>query len=155
MKRSTAFLIIAVGFTCLCSNDLAASGHKKMTKRDLPASVVSSFEKSYPTAVIKGIGKEKENGATYYEVESMDGKTRRDLLYSPDGTLVEIEETISIAKIPQPVTKTFSEKFVGYSVVKAEKVTKGGEVSYELTIKQGKGKKEVVFDSAGKVLKPK
>ena len=155
MKISTVFLITVAGFVFLSTNDLPASGKKKMTKKDLPPSVVSSFEKSYPNAAIEGIGKEKENGVTYYEVESVDGKTRRDLLYRTDGAVVEIEETISTAAIPGPVAKTFSERFTGYILVKAEKVTRGSDVSYELTIKGGKGKKEVVFNPAGKVLKPK
>ncbi len=34
---------------------------KKITQKDLPPSVKSSFEKSYPYAKIKGLAKETEN----------------------------------------------------------------------------------------------
>ena len=138
MKRFLAVLIIVGGLASIFSAGADAAGKKKLPKHDLPAAVVSAFEKAYPKAVIKGIDKEKENGVTYYELETMDGKIARDFLYATDGTVFEMEETISATEIPELVVKTLRTSYADYKIVKAEKVTKGAEVSYELALKKGK-----------------
>ena len=102
-----------------------------------------------------GVGQEKENGTTYYEIESVDGKTKRDLLYTVDGKLAEIEEAISMKDLPPEVKGAFDKEFPKAKVEKAEKTIRDQDVTYELHVKVGKIKKEVVIDSTGKILKGK
>lgn len=126
---------------------------KKFTAKDLPANVTAAFQKQYPSATIRGAGKETEQGKTLYEVESVDGKVNRDLLYTADGTCVEIEETIALSSLPDAVSNSLKKEFPKGKVLKTEKLTKGETVQYELLIQTGKTKSEVVFDDAGKVIK--
>jgi hypothetical protein len=84
----------------------AQDQEKKLTKKELPSAVLSAFQKSYPKASIKGIAEEKKEGKTYYEIESLDGKTSRDLLYLADGSVAEIEESMATADLPGAVNLT-------------------------------------------------
>ncbi len=77
----------------LVSTDSSFAQEKKIDKNDLPKAVLNAFQKRYPNAAIKGTSIEKENGKTYYEIESIDGTRRRDLLYTKSGKVAEIEET--------------------------------------------------------------
>src|SRR5512140_1895314 len=100
MKLTFGFTFTVVMTTMLFGlSTCVHSQEKKITEKDLPAAVKSAFHKSYPHATIKGLAKETENGKTYYEIESIDGKLHRDLLYTPEGDAYEIEETISPGKL--------------------------------------------------------
>ena len=148
---------ILVFITCLAFVMLSASSlfaqEKKIDKKDLPKDVLTAFQKSYPDATIKGASIEKEHGKTYYEIESMDGSQRRDLLYTKTGKVAEIEETLASNDIPGFVKSSVMKKYPNCEISKAEKVTSGKKINYELVVKQGEKKHEVVLDSKGNINK--
>lgn len=131
----------------------AQEQEKKLTKRELPAAVLSAFQKSYPKAGIKGIAEEKKEGKTYYEIESLDGKVSRDLLYNADGSVAEIEESMAVVNLPEAVKSSVEARFPKAEITKAEKVTKGAALSYSLALRTAKGKLGLELDAAGKILK--
>ena len=152
--RSTGIVLGLIAALILgVSISANAEGKKKFTKKDLPAAVVSAFEKAYPKAKIKGASKEKENGTTYFEIESIDGTTKRDLLFTADGTIAEIEESIEAKDIPEAVSKTLKGEYGKYTIQKSEKVMKGSVTNYEFVVKKGNKRMEIVLDSSGKVVK--
>lgn len=136
-------------------SSLALAQEKKMKPKDLPASVKTAFHKEYPQARINGASSEKEKGKVYYEIESVDGKMKRDLLYSPDGAIVEVEEGITMDMVPAAVKSALEKEYPKSAVTKSEKVTREGVTNYEFQLKVGKGRKEVGIDSAGTILKGK
>jgi len=156
MKNPRLFSFIAVAMMAVivsCAPARAnAQGEKKLAVKDLPAAVAASFHKAYPHAKIRGASTEEENGKTYYEVESIDGMVKRDLLYAADGTCVEIEETIAAAALPNAVSKSLKQEFPRGKILKAEKVTKDQTSTYELVVQAGKDRWEVAFDPTGKVV---
>jgi hypothetical protein len=86
------FLVIFIAVPFQGQVQTAWAQEKKANKKTpTPAAVLSAFKKAYPDAVIMSTDKELTGGKTYYEVESVDGSTRRDLLYLPDGTVYEKE----------------------------------------------------------------
>ena len=66
----------------------------------LPAPILAAFKQAYPNATIKAATKEMENGKIEWEVESIDNGLARDLVYNPDGTVVEMEEQVAPASLP-------------------------------------------------------
>ncbi len=118
----------------------------------LPNAVLSAFKAAYPNAVIRGTSKETEKGTTYYEVESVDGKLNRDLLYTADGKVVEIEESIAATDLPAAVQKTLAKDYPGAKVLKAERMTKGNQILYELRIQIKDKQTGVTIDQNGKIL---
>lgn len=129
-----------------------AQAKKKNVKKNVPQAVLDSFKKDYPNAVIKGSGKEVEEGKTFYEIESVDGKIKRDLLYLPDGKVAEIEEKISNNDLPASVISTVKKESPKGKITSAEKVTKNGSENYELMVKDTKSSMEIVLDKNGKVI---
>ncbi len=126
---------------------------KKIDKKDLPAKVLAAFQKSYPKAEIKGASTEKEHGKTYYEIESMDGTQARDLLYTKDGKVAEIEEAYAADNIPDFITKSIMKEYPNSKIHKVEKLTKGNKISYEAVVEHNDKKSEIVLDSKGNIKK--
>ena len=130
----------------------AAAQEKKLKTKDVPASVMSTFKKDFPKAKIQGASTEKEKGTVFYEIESMDGKTRRDLRYSADGKMVEMEETVPASALPEGVMTALHEGYPKSVIERAERVMRDSVVTYELLIKVGGKKKEVAYDAAGGIV---
>jgi hypothetical protein len=118
----------------------------------LPPAVLSAFKTAYPSAVIKGISQETEKGVTYYEIESVDGKLNRDLLYTADGKAAEIEEAIAASDLPAAVQQTLAREFPGFKVLRAEIMTKGDHRLFELQIEVKDKKVGVTIDPNGKIV---
>ena len=125
---------------------------KKISEKDVPAAVLNSFHKAYPKAEIKGLSTEKEHGKKYFEIESMDGMVRRDLLFTPAGKIAEIEETIPASELPEGAMQSIEKKIPGAKVDRAEKVTSGSKVTYELSVTGKNGKYGVVLNKDGKIM---
>ena len=116
----------------------------------LPTPIVDAFKKAYPNAVIKNAAKETEGGKTVWEVESTDNGLARDLVYNPDGTVVDIEEEVPVASLPPAVTAALKAKFPKAAITKAEKLFKGKVMTYEMTITGAGGVKAAEFTPEGK-----
>ncbi len=82
-------------------------------------------------ATVTGISKEKENGKTTYEVESMVNGKSRDLVVDGDGKLLSVEEETAIENIPSSAREAIQKKVAGGKIKKVEIVTQGSMVSYE------------------------
>lgn len=130
-----------------------AEAKKPAAKGQLPAAIQQAFKSAYPNAKITGTSKETEGGKTVYEVESVDQGLNRDLIYNPDGTVVEIEEQIKPADLPLPVSEALRKLYPKATITKAEKLTRGQTLQYELALK-GAPKKEVAFTPDGKLVPP-
>ena len=131
----------------------AAGQEKKVTRKQLPAVVTTAFKVAYPNATIRGYARERENGKVYYEIESVEGQTTRDVLYNPDGTTAEIEESIAAGDLPAEAAEALHAKYPKAVIAKAEKITRGDVIEYEVSARQGKKRISMEFDAGGKPLK--
>jgi len=118
----------------------------------LPKVILDAFKKAYPKAVIKGVSEEKESGKTTWEVESTDSGMARDLVYNPDGTVVDIEEEVAAASLPPAVTAALKAKYPKATITKAEKLTTGKTFVYELTITGAGEVKSIELTADGKAV---
>jgi Putative beta-lactamase-inhibitor-like, PepSY-like len=148
IKRVT---LITIGLFLI--NFSAAAQESKVKEKDVPKAVIDAFKSAYPNATIRGYAREKEHGKLFYEIESKEGPTMRDILYNPDGTVAEIEETVAATDLPAAALQLIQSKYPNAVVSKAEKVTRGDKIEYEVIAKHGKKRINLVFDADGKVLK--
>lgn len=154
MKLTQAFGRMAViAMAASVTGFAAVAQEAKIAAKDVPAPVIAAFKAAYPKAIIKGYAQEKENGKTFYEIESKDGDTGRDVLYHSDGQIAEIEETIAASDLPAAAQAVVRTKFPGGVVTKAEKTTEksaqGDKVGYEVIVRQGKKRSTLEFDVDG------
>ena len=115
----------------------------------LPAPILAAFEAAYPHATLKSAAAEKEDGKVVWEVESTENGLGRDLLYAPDGSVLEIEEEVPSAQLPAPVTAAVKAQYPVARIVKGERVTRGATVTYELQL-AGAARKSIELTPEGK-----
>lgn len=120
----------------------------------LPAAVLAAFKAAYPTATIRNASSEKEDGKLQWEVESVDGAARRDVIYLSNGTLVVEELTIEAAAVPAPVMTALKGRYPKATVSLYEKLTKPSGVSYEMQLK-GAAVRECEIAPDGTFISPK
>jgi Putative beta-lactamase-inhibitor-like, PepSY-like len=138
---------VCLGMTCTSAQET------QVKEKDVPPAVIKAFKSAYPNATIRGYAREKEKGKLFFEIESTDGTTKRDVLYNPDGTVAEIEETINASDLPSAAQETIRSQYPKAVVTRAERTTVGDKVEYEVSVRQGKRRINLVFDSNGAVLK--
>ena len=120
-------------------------------KDKAPQAVLDAFKKQYPNATIKTVSSEKQGGKTIYEIESMDGLQRRDLMYEADGKVISTEELIPAAQVPKVVADALAAKYPKAPIVSAEKLTDKDGMRYEVVLKVNGKNKAVEIDSSGKI----
>jgi hypothetical protein len=159
-QRLVQLIVLASLILGLSASSLTQE--RRIARKNVPAVVLAAFTEAYPKAVIMGCSKETVRGQTLYEIVSVEGKTRRDLIFSADGELIVVEETMDVSEMPPGVKAALDRKFPGGKILRSEKVTKGSIVGYEFQIEDNSKKTrgrlprmrtEVVFDSMGNELK--
>ncbi len=126
---------------------------QSLKKKDVPQSIIKSFEQSYPQAKIKGYSKEDNEGKVAYEIESKDGKINRDILYNADGSVISIEESMLVSELPQLVQNSLKSEFSNAKIIQVERLIKGSEQHFEVILKVKKLKFEIMFGADGKIIK--
>ncbi len=153
MKRHATAIGGFIIATVFCASVQTAAQDKKITRKDVPAAVISAFTKAYPDARMRGFSTETEKGTLYYEIESVRGKSTIDALLLPDGTFYEVEEGMPAKDLPAAVSGAVTAKYPKAKIQKVEKTTRGAEVTYDLSVKAGTSRLSVTVDPAGKILK--
>jgi ABC-type uncharacterized transport system auxiliary subunit len=138
-------------FLCILTSS-SFSQETKISKKQVPSVVLKAFKVSYPAATIRGTNKESKHGMFYYEIESKDGKTKRDVLYTSAGEVSEIEEIIPADQLPDPVKTAVVNQYPKAKIKSVEKNTQGAEVKYEVLLQNGKKKFEVIYSPGGSTL---
>ena len=149
------FVLVTMTSSMLGLAAVAQESEQKVAAKDVPVAVVNAFKAAYPHATIHGYAKEKENGKTYYEIESREGTVSRDVLYEPDGKLAEVEETIAESELPAAALAAFHKQYPKAVITKIERTTAGEKVTYEVSAKRGQKRFSMEFDSNGNALKSK
>jgi hypothetical protein len=150
--RMKATMSIVALLVVACSIQAKAQ-EKKITKKHVPQAVLNAFQKAYPDAKVEGYSTEKENGKTYYEVESMKGEYTLDVSYLSDGTTAEVEEGVAPNDLPSPVIHAVKAKYPKGKILRAEKRTADNAVTYEMRIRTGKTHIGLQIDPSGKIIK--
>ena len=142
-----SFLVLAIASL----NMLAAE--KPISRADLPARVQKAVDQQAKGATVRGYSKEIENGKVEYEVQVVVNGHSKDITIAGDGTLIEIEEQVSIDALSPKVRSGLIAKAAMGKITKVESLTKHGKiVAYEAqTLTAGK-KSEVQVGPDGKDL---
>ena len=151
LSQSILYVLVILLIAGLASQVIA--GDKKITKKDVPAEALKAFEAAFPKVKVKTYLTESENGKTFYEFETIEGTIKRDILYSADGTLVEVEEKLTAETIPAEIAKAITTDTPKAKIIGGEKTTKGSQVTYEVKIKAGKKMEKIIVSADGKIIK--
>jgi len=126
---------------------------KKVKMKDLPTAVQKTVQEQIKSAQLKGISKEVENGKTMYEVETVVNGRSRDFVIDTAGTIVEVEDEVTLDRIPAPAKAAIEKSAGSGKIIKVESVTKGTTVTYEAELLKAGKKSEVAVAADGTVQK--
>ena len=132
----------------------ALAGEEKIKKDAVPEAVLKAFAQAYPFAKVTSYERDEEDGVIQYEIACKVGNLKLEMVYTGDGDLYEIEQVIPLKAVPKAVIQAAKKANPKARITKAEKLTKGAQTLYELHLKKGKEKKEIVLDPGGKILAP-
>lgn len=138
--------MMAASLVCLAAHPVSA---KKIRKSEVPAAVTTALKNLYPKAKVSRYLLEEREGRVVFEIETKDGDLGRDLVFSEAGEVLEKEEGMSAQDLPEAVKAALRSKYPQAVVASAERITKGGSVSYEVSLRIGKKKREMAFDGNG------
>src|SRR5579864_7590936 len=94
----------------------------RLQMKDLPEAVRKAVTEQAKGNKLRGLSKEVENGKTFYEAELTVNGKNRDVLLDPSGNVVEVEEAVPLASVPDAVQKTLKEQAGSGKVLTVETV---------------------------------
>jgi hypothetical protein len=124
---------------------------KKVQLQDLPPAVQAAVQVQTKGVTGFRISEEQEDGKTVYEVETQVNGLSRDLLIDTSGIVVEVEEEMDPARLPEAARRSVERVSGGGIIRKVEAVTRDGATEYEVSIKGGSGKSKIVVTSDGTI----
>lgn len=151
--KNQSIPLLAVGLI-LAAAPVFPQAEKKPSAAQIPQAVRNAVVSRLPGAKITSYSLETENGARFYEVGCVAAGRRHDLTVTPEGIVREDEETIPLSEIPSAVRSSLAKAFPGAQIARAEKITAGQEVKYELSLKKS-SIKEAVFAPDGELISSK
>lgn len=123
----------------------------RVQMKDLPAPVQKTVQEQTKTAKLRGLSKEVENGKTFYEAETTVNGKSRDILMDQTGAIVEVEDAVTLASIPEAAQKALQGRAGSGKILSVESITKGSIVSYEAVIQKNGKKSEVAVSADGTI----
>lgn len=146
MRRLTG--ITALAALCLGAAFGQEKKEKTLALKDLAPEVQKTIQSELKGGQITRIGKEKEDGVTQFEVETMLNGKHRDFNVDSKGKLLLVEEETSIDSIPAAAKAAILKKVADGKLGMVELFLRGGETMYEAGYSTKAGKKREVLVKA-------
>ena len=148
LRRRVLSGLTVAGFVALLLPVAAAQAPASGTP--VPPAVSKAFQQAYPGASISATSQERDADRTVFRVAGVDKGRQRTVLYDSNGTVIEVAEQVDERELPPPVAAAMhSHPRAIY--VSGLKVTRGGSVQYQLTVR-GTRKTAMVAKPDGTVL---
>jgi hypothetical protein len=151
--KYTAQVVAAVLVVTFGGAAKAVAQEKHLKRSDLPAAVQNAVAEQSKGAKIRGYTSEVEGGQQEYEVEmTMHGRSR-DVTIAPDGSVLEVEDQVTLRSLPVAVRDSLVKKAAKGRIVKVESLTKQGTlVAYEAQVRTGTKHGEIQVGPHGETL---
>ncbi len=124
-------------------------GEKQVGVKDLPSAVRAAAERVTAGGVLKRIVVEREGGRDAYSVEaSMAGKNK-EFTFAADGSLLEQEEDVDFAQLPESVRAAAEKYFGGGRGLRASMEIAKGVTSYDVGGRKGGKEMSLKLSASG------
>ncbi|MEO6029132.1 MAG: PepSY-like domain-containing protein [Candidatus Binatia bacterium] len=114
-----------------------------------PATVINAVKRAFPDGTITTCAAHLEKGQKQFEAKVSRGKAKVEIDVSPTGEILVIEEPIAVADLPASVAKAFAARYPKAKTTRAEKMTKGTELSFEIAFQFDGRRKGATFKLDG------
>ncbi len=124
---------------------------QSLKESEVPVAVKNSFKKSFPDATDVKWSKE---GTNEFESEFKSGKEEMSAVFDYTGTWINTETEIEVKDLPAAVQSSIRKTYPDFKIEEAELLeTPDGVKSYEVEIKKGSKKHEIVVLADGRITK--
>jgi Putative beta-lactamase-inhibitor-like, PepSY-like len=123
---------------------------QNLDNKDVPIIVKEKFISSFTKTVHVKWTKEKSN----YEASFKTGDKQMSVNFDEKGNIIETETGIKLSELPIEVRESVAKDYSKYKITETAKIETKGLISYEVEVKRGKGKMDLIYDEHG-VLKSK
>jgi biopolymer transport protein ExbD len=150
-RKNLIFSAMTVLF--LSSPSIASAQEVRIQKSDLPAAVQKTADEQSKGATVRGYTMETEGGQLEYEVEMTVNGHSKDVSIDAKGSILEVEEEVTLEKLPAAVREGLQRKAGAGAIKKVESITKHDTVvAYEAKVITNGKKSEVQVGPGGKPL---
>ncbi len=116
----------------------------------VPSNVIAAkFKSQFATAY----DVEWDMANSVYEVEFEISKVDYKAWYDADGNLLKYKQDISVRQLPEVVKNSVKHKYPKFRMDDAEKIFKGTDVLYEVSVEKGKQEFKTYFKEDGTFVK--
>ncbi|MBU0985208.1 MAG: PepSY-like domain-containing protein, partial [candidate division Zixibacteria bacterium] len=152
MKAVTKLAALVTLVLLVVCGTAAAGDHDTAQDVKAPEAVLKAFRTAYPDLVIVSVDKDDDDGQVVYELETRKGDRDVDYVYRADGTLIQVEEEIPVAELPDVVRKAVEKAYPDSELDEAEKITRGPVIEFEVVAEVGETEYEVLLSADGKII---
>ncbi|MGH9763517.1 MAG: hypothetical protein ACREDR_42930 [Blastocatellia bacterium] len=144
-----------IPFIAILLLPVAALGQERPVKmKDLPPAVQKTVTEQSKGAKLRGLSTEVENGKTEYEAELIVDGHSRDVSMNADGEVIEVEEQVELASLPDVVQTALKKQAGKGRITKVESVNQTGKlVFYEAQVRTGTKHREIRIKPDGQPAK--
>lgn len=133
-------------------SDKGAILEEQVFLNELPAPIRKAIQKNSGGATLGEITKSTDEGEAIYYAEVNKGATTRTLTFNMDGVLLAEEEPATLSDAPEAAQKKIKSLAGDGKIAGLTKVTEDGDISYDVDILQGGGRKTLSVSAAGDLL---
>ena len=149
----TGPVVVAVLAATFLGAANAAAQEQHVKRSDLPAAVQQTVAEESKGATIRGYTSEVEGGQREYEVEMTVHGRSRDVTIAPDGSVIEVEDQVTLRSLPAEVRDSLVKKAGKGRITRVESLTKQGTlVAYEAQVRTGTKHSEIQVGPHGETL---
>jgi hypothetical protein len=142
-KLTAVLILLGVVLCAMAYAAKTGESERKVTKEDIPAAALATLKKLAAGAEIAEFAEEVEHGHTFYEGSwKTPSGANVDVLVTPTGDLVEIEEQVDADNVPAAVLKAAKEAAGKGTQLAFEKKTM---ILYEVKFRKGDERHELVL----------
>jgi hypothetical protein len=152
MRNWTICLVVGTLAVCLIQTAPAAE-KETIDLAKTPSKVGDAVKAKFADAEITKVRTWKEEGETWYEVTIKQKGQSIDVVLKADGAISAVEKLLEAKDLPKSIAEALEAKYAKADFKKAEEITKGQDVTYEVKLEKDGKKITVSFDPKGKVLK--
>ena len=148
------FFLIALLIPLL--NGCHESDEREITETEVPTAILEAFNKAYPKAIVREYHEEVEDGTKVHEISFRHEDRVISILYSHDGLVIALEESIRASELPSSIQDELDNKFDKYEIKETGKITKDANIFYKvelMTESDNKNKKyNLLFSEEGRLI---
>jgi hypothetical protein len=154
MIRLRSFVVV---LAILAGATAARAQEEDITLKQLPKAVVEAIKAKYEGAKLVSAEKETQKDKVFYEVNIKHKDKAIELLLTPEGKIVSVEQPIEAKDLPKAVTEAIAKRYPKAAIKSAEETTKDNKATYavllenDVMIGNEKQKVQLALTSAGEI----